>query len=87
MRIAEYLIKSRDMGDLKGLIDILGPAPAPLSRIKNRYRWHIVLKVGDLTLVKSFIKNNLERILPHPRSARDSNDVTVSIDVDPVSLL
>ncbi|MFZ3062403.1 MAG: primosomal protein N' [Actinomycetota bacterium] len=87
VRIAEYLIKSRDMGDLKGLIDILGPAPAPLSRIKNRYRWHIVLKVGDLTLVKSFIKNNLERILPHPRSARDSNDVTVSIDVDPVSLL
>lgn len=86
-RIGEYLVKSRENGDLEGLIDILGPAPAPLSRIKNRYRWHIVLKVGDLTLAKSSIKNNLDKILPHRDSARDSEDITVSIDVDPVSLL
>jgi primosomal protein N' (replication factor Y) len=86
-RIGEYLVKSREDGDLKGLIDILGPAPAPLSRIKNRYRWHVVLKVEDLTLAKAFVKNNLERIIPQPSSARDSDEVMISIDVDPVSLL
>jgi len=28
----------------KNQIDILGPAPAPLARIKNKYRWQMLLK-------------------------------------------
>ncbi|MBW2328759.1 MAG: primosomal protein N', partial [Deltaproteobacteria bacterium] len=28
-------------------IEILGPAPSPLARIKNRYRWQLLLKSRD----------------------------------------
>ncbi len=27
-------------------VDILGPAPAPLSMLRNRFRWHLLLKSG-----------------------------------------
>ena len=28
-------------------VKILGPAPSPLSRLRDQYRWHVLLKCGE----------------------------------------
>ena len=82
VRIGDLLVKDKAEGRLKGILEILGPVPAPIPRLKGRYRWHILLKVTDLEKVTAFIKADLDVILP-----RKKKDITVAIDVDPVSLL
>ncbi|NLJ79750.1 MAG: primosomal protein N' [Firmicutes bacterium] len=55
--------------------DILGPHPAPLSRLQGRFRWHLVLK-SDFSL------SPLLRKAP-----KSTSEVRVIIDVDPLFLL
>lgn len=73
MALASFL-KTRE-GEIN--YELLGPAPAPIMRVANRYRWHILLKfsVHD------------SRELPLAR-LRDSlpNSVSLTIDVDPLNL-
>lgn len=63
--------------DLNAHIDILGPAPAPYSRLNNQFRYQILLKGDDaeLGLVLKFLKSY------KPAKAY------MSIDVDPIDLL
>ncbi|OCR01133.1 primosomal protein N' [Oscillatoriales cyanobacterium USR001] len=57
--------------------ELLGPAPAPIMRVANRYRWHILLKFPI----------NTSRELPLTRlHDRLPNSVTLTIDVDPLNL-
>jgi primosomal protein N' (replication factor Y) len=60
-------------------LTVLGPAPCPLARIKDRWRWHVVLKgpSGALGRVVRYAAGHLARA-GEPRSI---------IDRDPVSLL
>ncbi|MDR1538083.1 MAG: primosomal protein N' [Clostridiales bacterium] len=37
-----------------GLYEVLGPAPAKVSKIKNKYRWKILIKAVDEEKLKSF---------------------------------
>jgi primosomal protein N' (replication factor Y) len=63
-------------------LTVLGPAPCPVERIKNRWRWHLVLKSahpGDLTRVLRYFAERFEV----PAAAQ----MRVSIDRDPVALL
>ncbi|HWA41413.1 MAG TPA: primosomal protein N', partial [Gemmatimonadales bacterium] len=61
-------------------LDILGPAPAALARIKERWRWHVVVR-GTSEEVGRFVRYSA------PRVGKGSREVRVSIDRDPVSLL
>ena len=54
---------------------IYGPAPAPISRIKGRYRWHIIVKSRERLS---------QRLTDLPQS---DAQVTVSVDPDPLFLL
>jgi primosomal protein N' (replication factor Y) len=60
-------------------ITMLGPAPCPLVRIKERWRWHVLLKGPSEALgrVVRYAARRLER----------SGKTRVVIDRDPVSLL
>ncbi len=73
------------MGDglLPSVKELLGPAPAPLSRLKNRYRWHILLKTDGDPAVKRFLRDVYGSLVP--RDGRDGPALTY--DVDPMSLL
>ncbi len=63
-----------------GDIAILGPAPCPLSRLKNKYRWHLLLKTTDIELLRDKLK--------HAWSLLSQTDrMGLTIDVDPMSLL
>jgi primosomal protein N' (replication factor Y) len=60
-------------------VDVLGPAPCALARIKLRWRWHVALR-GEGEQLGRIVRYAASR-LPEPRGVR------VIIDRDPVSLL
>jgi primosomal protein N' (replication factor Y) (superfamily II helicase) len=63
-------------------IAMLGPAPCPVERIKNRWRWHLVLKsahAGELTRVTRYFAERFE--VPNTAQLR------IAIDRDPVAML
>jgi len=67
--------------------EVIGPAPAPFFRLKNMYRWHIILKL-NLTLDRTGIStkkviNNLIGSFLQP----SKNKFRVIIDVDPIDML
>lgn len=60
-------------------ITVLGPAPCPLVRIKDRWRWHVLLKGPSVAL------GGVVRYAA--RKLRREGNTRVVIDRDPVSLL
>jgi primosomal protein N' (replication factor Y) len=72
------LLRKRPMPGLS----VIGPAPCPVDRIKNRWRWHLLVKAehpADLTRLGRYF---LERFRL-PKEA----DLRVAFDRDPVALL
>ncbi len=61
-------------------IAVVGPAPAPLARLKERWRWHLVLRSRDRVLLGRVMRYAVRRA-PRPAGVR------VTFDRDPVSLL
>ncbi len=62
-------------------IDLVGPAPCPIDRIRNRWRWHLLLKARDPEALGTVLRYFGSRFEP-PGSA-----LRVEIDRDPASLL
>jgi primosomal protein N' (replication factor Y) len=60
-------------------ITVLGPAPCPLAKLKDRWRWHVLLK-GPAESLGRVVRYAAGR-LPRSHGAR------IVIDRDPVSLL
>lgn len=62
-------------------IEVLGPAASPLSRIKNQYRYHLILKGPKAVELNQLARQIIsdEKWIP--------TQVKVLIDVDPMSLL
>ncbi len=65
------------------IIRVLGPAPAPIERIKKRYRWQVMVKSENLTALRTALSAMQTSLA---RRARDS-DVHLSVDIDPVRML
>lgn len=57
----------------------LGPSPAPLSLVRNRYRWHVLLKGSEIPIRQ--VLDELVEELP------TGSDCSISVDVAPSSLL
>ena len=64
---------------LQDELSILGPSPAPLSFVRNRYRWHTLLK-GE----EAVIRQVLDRLVAEFPA---TSDCSISVDVAPSSLL
>ena len=63
-------------------VTVVGPAPCPIERIKNRWRWHVLLKTehpAELTRVSKYFMERFE--VPNTAQLR------VTLDRDPVALL
>ena len=76
------VLQSQDKS-YKKEVQILGPVPAPLARIKKQYRWHLLLKG-----LKAGPVHGLTRALTHSaeREIRRAG-VKVVVDVDPMDML
>ncbi|KPK99527.1 MAG: hypothetical protein AMJ91_07450 [candidate division Zixibacteria bacterium SM23_73_3] len=75
----ERRIKSRRQKS----VEILGPAPAPLSKIKNQHRWQLLIKTKNITRVSSLIK----KILEEEKNAKKKEAVRIIVNVDPMDML
>jgi primosomal protein N' (replication factor Y) len=61
-------------------VEILGPAPAPLAKIRGRHRWQLLLKAAG--------RADLHRLLARFRAeVRPPATVRLAIDIDPVDML
>ncbi|MEK6527905.1 MAG: primosomal protein N' [Nitrospirota bacterium] len=61
-------------------VEVLGPAPAPVEKIRNLWRWHLILKGNNF---KSLRQSALHIL----KQAGDVKDVKVDVDVDPINML
>lgn len=63
--------------------EILGPVSCPLEKLKNNYRYHIIIKSDKLSNIKQAIGvlNN------YFKSSNFTNVVYMEIDIDPLSLI
>ncbi len=74
--IAEAIAKRPDNG---GEVEIRGPVPAPIERLRGRTRWQIWLRSAD--------RHALRRAARAVIAAEVPPKVRVSLDVDPISAL
>jgi primosomal protein N' (replication factor Y) len=68
-------------------LKVIGPAPAPMIRLKNKYRWQVLIKVNTQKdpsgkKVRSLIKSALETMLVSKRGSQ-----SISLDVDPLDMM
>jgi len=68
---------ARQAQSIKIEAELLGPVPAPVFRLKGRYRWHLLIKAPRPSALQTAIKK-LELPLPP--------GVKTSLEIDPVSL-
>jgi primosomal protein N' (replication factor Y) len=77
---------TRILRSILGTFTILGPSPAVISKINNRYRWHIIVKS-----VKSKDPAGVELRYAVRRALNDfgklQSSVKLTIDIDPVGLM
>jgi len=60
-------------------IEVLGPVPAPVAKLRNRYRWHVLLRSPDRDVLSGTVRKSLD-VLPSIRRG-------VTVDIDPASML
>jgi primosomal protein N' (replication factor Y) len=61
-------------------VEVLGPAAAPIEKLRNRYRWQLLLRSKHSSLLLKFARHARE-LAPSTRNVR------LHIDVDPNSML
>lgn len=64
--------------------EVLGPAPAPLAKLRGQHRYHLVLKGRDVPTLVGALRSAFAADGGRWRRGRD---VKLSIDVDPMSIL
>jgi primosomal protein N' (replication factor Y) len=64
-------------------VELLGPAPMPLSRLKGQYRWHLTLLSGRPALLTALLHD----VLAAQWERRGRKRVRIQGDMDPASML
>ena len=73
-----------EVSDSEGAtVEILGPAPAPLSKIEGKFRWHFLLRSNSVGKIGQLLK----RLTDEPPAAIKSNAIECVIDIDPTNIL
>jgi primosomal protein N' (replication factor Y) len=67
-------------GDAADGSQVLGPAPAPVSQIRGRWRYHLMVKCPDAAAVRRLL-TQADELLRGPAGLK------VLVDVDPLSML
>src|SRR5690606_36213591 len=64
-------------------VELIGPAPCPIDRIRGRWRWHLLLRSDSARMLGRVGRYFAQRFEPPPGLV----DLRVNIDRDPVALL
>lgn len=76
--ILNQQIKDRDLS-----VELLGPIPAPLAKLRGKYRWQIILKGRDLDMMRKLNSYSLEAL----KKSVNLGSTVISVDVDPIKML
>ena len=60
-------------------VEIRGPVPAPLARIRNKFRWHFLLRSEDVEELRELIQCAVAETTP--------TNIDLIVDIDPISVL
>jgi primosomal protein N' (replication factor Y) (superfamily II helicase) len=66
----------------KGLFEMLGPSPALISKIKNKYRWRLIVKCEDEEKIKLFVIYCLDKL----KDKEDLSNININITLNPSML-
>jgi primosomal protein N' (replication factor Y) (superfamily II helicase) len=80
-KVAHYLL-AHAQGENEPTV-VLGPAPAPIERIRGRERWQVLLKSKDRHTLLALVKKTQAELFTH----QHTNGIRVIVDVDPYSML
>ena len=61
-------------------LEVLGPSPAPMTKINNMFRWHLLLKAQNHSSIHNAIQDVADMLKP-------SKSVQAIVDVDPYMML
>jgi len=78
-----HLLRNKTASDKHKQGEILGPAPAPLPKIKDQYRWQLLIKTNSITGTT----NLMRRMLEQDRNSKTKKQVRIMINVDPMDML
>ena len=62
-------------------VEVLGPAPAPIAKLRNQFRYHLLIKSAQSRMLNQFLRKLLGD------SKWIIKQVKVAVDVDPLNLL
>lgn len=60
-------------------VELIGPAPCPLARLKNVYRWHVALRAPLEAPLSDLVREGLARLTSTER-------VGITVDIDPMGM-
>lgn len=69
--------------DAEKTVTVLGPAPAPLTRLQAWYRWQILLRAPTIGPIHALLR----RVEHLPELNPSAEDLRISLDIDPQQLL
>lgn len=64
-------------------VQVLGPAPAPIERLRGRFRWQLLLRGRDAGVLRHTAQHAREAV----RRSAQQHDIRVLVDVDPYNML
>ncbi len=82
-KTSRFLRKEAQRNNWTSSLEILGPVPAPIARMKGRYRWQMLLK-GENSQI---LHQAAELIREAEKALLKGTGVQIILDVDPVDML
>ena len=79
--VRTVVLKSDDEAETADAVKVIGPIEAPMKKLRNRFRWQLLLKADNVRQLLHLLKHVFESL---PSIKRDE---LVQIDVDPHHLL
>jgi primosomal protein N' (replication factor Y) (superfamily II helicase) len=83
LQVARLLKDDSDKNSWSSSLEVLGPVPAPITRIKGRFRWQMLLK-GDKA---NLLHQAAGLIRQAHKNLFKGTGVQIVLDVDPVDML
>ena len=71
----------------QGFFEVIGPAPAPMIRLKNKYRWQILIKVNTKKDPTGRNTRALIRSAIDPSLSGKKGSQSISLDIDPLDMM
>lgn len=77
-----YMESFGDINKITEKLAVLGPIPSGISKIKNKYRWQIILKCENADIFNDRLLIAMDRV----KSDKNFDNVMIQIDKNPINI-